>query len=197
MGFWRCTGSLYMRRHGVEAPQDLDRTLMALTMDQGAAYLRDHFDLKMSPQQILQDMEAMIGEQYVQGAPLKPQALDYLDRLKARDCPMAVLTATPRSLAEPALRRLGVLDRFLFVMDCTSGRQKDNPEVFLEAAGRLGLEPGDIEVYEDSLYAVRTARTAGFFVTAIADDWAANDEPQLRRWAHRYIQGWQELLEEI
>ncbi len=197
MGFWRCLGRIYLKSLGVEAGEEVDKKLLTfMTMEEGAAYIKSQFDLKLTAQEIHRDMWSLMDRHYADEAPLKPQVRSYLDKLKAQGAPMAVFTTTPLSLAEPALRRLGLVGYFQFLMDSSNGQAKSDPKTFLTVTSRLGVKPQEVEVYEDALYAVKSAKAAGLFVTAIADPWAKQDEEELRRCADRYIEGWQDLLED-
>lgn len=83
-------------------------------------------------------------------------------------------TATPEPLARLCLERLGVADQFAFLLSCDAvGSGKDRPDVFLEAARRLGSAPADTAAFEDAIYAARTAKQAGFYTVGIYDETSA------------------------
>ena len=84
---------------------------------------------------------------------------------------MCVASATAEDLMDACLTRLGVARYFSFLLSCeTVGAGKNRPDVYLEAAKRLGAPPEDIAVYEDALYAANTAKQAGFYTIAVRDD---------------------------
>ena len=81
----------------------------------------------------------------------------YLDRLRRDGVRMCVASATALPLMKACLDRLGVLDYFDFLLSCEEvGWGKDRPDVYHEAARRLGASPGEIAVYEDALGAAKT-----------------------------------------
>ena len=93
-----------------------------------------------------------------------------LHAMKEQGYLLGVATATPRHIAVHALEHLGMLplmDAFISTKDI--GIEKTEPDVYLECARRLGAQPQDIAVYEDAIYAVRTAHAAGFHVVAVND----------------------------
>lgn len=72
---------------------------------------------------------------------------------------------------------------FDFILSCeTLGVSKNRPDVFLEAARRLGAAPGETAVFEDALYAARTAREAGFYTVAVPEPSYAGDWPDCPPW---------------
>ena len=83
---------------------------------------------------------------------------------------MCVASATAEPLMDACLSRLGVRDDFQFLLSCeTVGTGKNQPDVYFEAARRLGCKPEEAAVYEDAVYAIRTAKKAGFYVVGVYD----------------------------
>jgi HAD superfamily hydrolase (TIGR01509 family) len=76
--------------------------------------------------------------------------------------PMAVASGGYRRVVERTLRHLGILDWFgVLVAAEDTSRHKPEPDVFLEAARRLGVAPGACTVYEDTDLGIEAARRAG------------------------------------
>ena len=69
---------------------------------------------------------------------------------------------------------------------------KDRPDVFLEAARRLGAAPEDVAVYEDAIYAARTAKAAGFRVIGVYDDASAASWAELNALCDATIRDWRQ-----
>lgn len=82
--------------------------------------------------------------------------------------PMAVATGTVRWSADRVLRQIGVLDWFDAIV-CADEveRPKPAPDVYLEAARRLGVAPADCRVYEDTDLGLEGARAAGMDVVDV------------------------------
>jgi HAD superfamily hydrolase (TIGR01509 family) len=76
--------------------------------------------------------------------------------------PMAVASGGYRALVEQTLRYIGILDWFSVVVTAEdTARHKPEPDVFLEAARRLGVTAEDCTVYEDTDLGLEAARRAG------------------------------------
>ena len=106
---------------------------------------------------------------------------------------MCVASATAEHLMESCLTRLGVRQYFEFLLSCeTVGAGKGSPLVYQEAAKRLDAAPGEIAVYEDALYAVQTAKDAGFHVVGVYDDSAAGNWQTIAKIADEIIINWEE-----
>jgi HAD superfamily hydrolase (TIGR01509 family) len=75
---------------------------------------------------------------------------------------MAVASGGQRRMVEKTLSQIGVLDWFPVVVTAEDTRRhKPEPDVFLEAARRLGVEPATCTVYEDTDLGLEAARRAG------------------------------------
>ena len=97
-----------------------------------------------------------------------PGLLDLLAALERADIPKAIATSSGRQLAEACLVPLDLLGRFQFVLTSEDVvRGKPNPDVYLLAAQRLGLPPGEIVVLEDSRNGCLAAAAAGTLVVAV------------------------------
>lgn len=195
MPIWKALGRNYLEARGLHPTQEQLAVMSPMTMLEGAAYLMDTFGVQGPPERIIGEMEAIMEDHYRTDIPLKPGAADYLAALKAAGARLCVATATAEPLARTCLERLGVAQYLDFILSCeTVGAGKTRPDVYLEAARRLGSAPGDTAVFEDALYAARTAKEAGFYVVGIPE--AAYDAhwPQLSALADETILDWRSAL---
>ena len=99
---------------------------------------------------------------------LKPEVKSTLDRLRARGMRMAIGSSSKN--AKFILERIGLADFFDAVSDGSNIlRSKPAPEVFLNAAEYLGLEPAQCLVVEDAVSGVDAAHAAGMKAAAVGD----------------------------
>ena len=93
------------------------------------------------------------------------------------------------------LTRLGVRNCFEFLLSCEAvGAGKRSPLVYHKSAKRLNAVPAEIAVYEDALYAVQTAKDAGFYVVGVYDSSAAKDWQTIEKIADEIIFNWEEVI---
>lgn len=193
MGYWRSLGRDYLAGKGFAGPE-VDRVLeliRPLTMLQSVQLFQDTFRIPGTPQSIVDEMNAVMDDHYRRDVPLKPGVKEYLLGLKARGCRLCVATATDEALSHTCFQRLGVDGLFEFVISCeTTGVGKDRPDIYLQAAERLGSAPGETAVFEDALYAARTAKQAGFYTVAVEDAVHAKDWAELTKLADEIITDW-------
>lgn len=112
-------------------------------------------------EEILEDPDLLYSKRY-------PHNTDLLVGLKEEGYPLALATMSYRHQVDRVLAVLGVEDLFDEIVtadDITRG--KPDPEIYLLAAGRLGLSPQEIVVLEDSAAGVGAAVAAGMAVVAV------------------------------
>ena len=198
MRYWRYTSLEYLLAHQLPVrPEDLARmewtSSRALVKEIAE---REDFDMG-SWQTMVGELEEFMNRHYLHDAKRKENVPELLERLRGMGKPMCVATGAPRQYARNGLSRLGILKYFEFVTDCYEfGMDKSQPEYFEEVARRLGTKPERCAVFEDALYAMKSAKTAGCRVVAIEDSTARLQRDEIRAIADRYILNYSELLDE-
>ena len=193
MIFWKNLASEYLSSKGVkQIPADILERIKPMTMSESAALFQQEFGLTGDPEA---EMNAMMDEHYRNDIPLKPGVREYLQLLHRRGIRMCVASATAEYLMESCLTRLGVRDCFEFLLSCeTVGAGKRSPLVYHESAKRLHATPTEIAVYEDALYAVQTAKNAGYYVVGVYDDSAAKNWQTIEKTVDEIVLNWEEVV---
>jgi HAD superfamily hydrolase (TIGR01509 family) len=100
----------------------------------------------------------------------KEGAIALLDAVAQLGLPMAIATSSGTAHAVEKLKQAGLLERFKTVIGADQVRRpKPDPEVYLKAAGVLGVDPAACLAVEDSEYGVRAAHAAGMTVIQVPD----------------------------
>ena len=193
MIYWQRLAVEYLNSRDVSQvpPSVLDR-IKPMTMAESAALFIREFDLQGTPEAVADEMNAMMDEHYRKDIPLKAGVRDYLHRLSEDGVRMCVASATAQPLMEACLRRLGVREQFEFLLSCESvGAGKNRPDVYHAAAEKLGAPAQEIAVYEDALYALKTAKDAGYYVVGVYDECTKNHWNEIMQLADEYICSWE------
>lgn len=161
-------GRELLRRRGCEFTSELKDLMMGLAPRPSFEVMIESCSLDDTPDTLIPESEEIfIGLMEAHLAPM-PGLFALLDALEAAHVPKAVATSTGRRLTNAVLSRFDLERRFRFILtsqDITHA--KPDPEIYLLAADRFGIAPGQMLVLEDSHYGCRAARTAGAFVVAI------------------------------
>lgn len=170
MSIWDTIGEDYLRSIGYIPRENLNEVFKDMSLQQAARYYQTEYGVTLSMEEIMDGVNSLLERFYREQAPLKPGAGEFVRELSRRGVKLCVATATERPLVEAALARCGVLGYFEDILTCTTvGRGKDEPLIYREALKRLGGEQPSTLVFEDALYATRTAKADGFPVAAVYD----------------------------
>ena len=193
MIFWKNLASEYLNSKDVkQIPEDILERIKPMTMSESAALFRQKFGLTGNPEA---EMNAMMDAHYKKDIPMKAGVREYLKMMHSRGVRMCVASATAEPLMEACLTRLGIRDYFAFLLSCeTVGAGKRSPLVYHESAKRLGTTPEETAVYEDALYAVQTAKEAGYYVVGVYDESAARNWKTIENIADEIILNWEETV---
>lgn len=188
MGIWNDLGARYLRGQGITPEPGLNAILFAMSMEQGAAYLKAHYPLPQSEAEIGDGIARMLADYYFYEVPAKPGAAALLAFLAERNIPMAAATSSPRTHVTQALRRLGLLPYLKEIFTTGEvGVSKHQPDIYHLAAEQLGTRPAETLVFEDSLYALKTAAGAGYRTVGVFDASGEVDQAGLSAAADAYL----------
>lgn len=192
MGFWNRLSDEYLARHGIHGlPPALQEESIALTMLGSAQLFIREFGLPGTPEEIAREINGLMEQHYRSDVPLKPGAAALLERMRAAGFRMCVASSTAPELLDICLKRLGVRDYFEFLLSCEEvGAGKNKPDVYLEAARRMGSVPGNTVIFEDILVAASTAKQAGFPLCVIYDANSDVEQERLKSLADCYVTRW-------
>lgn len=196
MGIWEKVDRMFLAEHGIIAPPDVSENVKKMTIEKAAEYFRTRFSLECSERNIIDRIEQIAADMYRYDISLKKNVYKTVTQLFEAGVKMCIATATYRSLAVSALKRLGIYDCFKFILTSTeAGSGKDNPDIFFMAAERLKCKAAETVVLEDSLHCINTSVTAGFYTIAVYDGLSQNDWEKSCAVANRAITDMEEFIE--
>jgi len=147
--------------------ENAQRDMMGMSSLEWSRYMHDVIGLPEPPEEISREVVERMAKLYREHLPVVHGAREAVERLAAR-WPLGLASSSNRELIDLALELLGV--KHLFKATVSSEevtRGKPAPDVYLEAARRLGVNPTRPAAIEDSENGIRAARTAGMRVIAI------------------------------
>ena len=187
MSVWANIGADYLRFLGYEPRENLNETFKSMSLYQAACYYQSEYGVTLSTDEIIAGVNDRIGQFYRERAGLKPGVAGFLRQLREKGVKMCIATSTDRPLVEAALERCGVLAYFSDIFTCFSvGHGKDEPVIYRTALEHLQTARAKTIVFEDALYAARTARRDNFVTAAVYDAYEKH-QAELRAAADLYI----------
>ena len=159
-------------RRGYAVPEKLYLSLLGCTAQAGFDVLHEAFGPDFPCQAVMDEVHQEIFHTAVTtGLPTKKGLAECLTGLRARSLRLALATSTDRAIVERYVQATPAMQNAFDVMICgpEGGRSKPAPDIYLEAARRLGLEPGECLGVEDSRNGLRSLTAAGCVSVMIPD----------------------------
>ena len=198
MPVWENIGERYLSGLQIKAEENLNKVLNTMSLEQGAAYLKEGYQLDKSIPQIINEVLKIVSDFYRFEAPVKPGVRETLEWLQGKKVKMVVATSGNKELAEAALKRNGIRDYFDQIYTCTEiGSGKDEPVIYLKAAEFMQAEPKDTLVFEDALHAAETAKKAGFVVVGVYDQGNRENISEMREVCDYYCDRMEQIIGQI
>lgn len=190
-------GSMMLRildENGVRYPDDIIKTITPLGYNGTADYFIEMGIGKTKPE-LISIMNDYARYNYHNVIRAKENVPEVLKKLKARGDSLNVLTASPHSVLDACLEKNGILHLFDNVWSCDDfGTTKSDPQIYIDAATRLGVRTQDVIFIDDNLFADMTAKQAGMTVYGIYDESSAEYETAMQENTDKYIYNFIELL---
>ena len=137
-----------------------------------------------------------LKEEYANHIPAKSNVIEVLRELKARGADLNVLTASPHTMLDPCLKRLGIYDLFTNVWSCDDfATTKANPDIYRMAAEKIGLPVEEVLFLDDNYNADKTAKSANMQVCGVYDDSSKEYTEEIKSVSDYYIYNFKELLD--
>ncbi len=161
-----------------------------------AKYYIEHLGLSITPDKLVETMNQYAYNEYSHNIQAKTNVIEILKKLKERGADLNVLTASPHSVLDVCLKRLGIFDLFTNVWSCDDfGTTKADTEIYKMAAERIGKSIDKILFLDDNYNADKTARMAGMKVCGVYDNSSAQYIDEIKAVSNYYINDFCELLD--
>jgi HAD superfamily hydrolase (TIGR01509 family) len=157
----------YVAQHGGRWRDGATRAMMGMSSVEWSRYVRDQLDVDRPAETISTEVADRVSELYRERLPLLPGARDAVTRLAAR-WPLGLASSSNREVIDLVLELAGLDSAFEATVSSEEvGRGKPAPDVYLEAARRLAVQPAACTAIEDSHNGILSARAAGMRVIAV------------------------------
>jgi HAD superfamily hydrolase (TIGR01509 family) len=163
---WDDVREQLVRERGGRWHDGAQAAMMGMSSPEWSRYMHDELGLLESPEEINDEVVRLMLERYRGSLPLIAGAVDTVRRLGAAFT-LGVASSSNRPLIEAVLDGAGIAKCFAVVVSSEEvPRGKPAPDVYLDAARRLGTEPARCAAVEDSSNGLRAAHASGMRVIA-------------------------------
>ena len=181
---------------GIPYPDDLIKTLTALGYTKSAELF-----VTMGVQDTVENIVARIKQklvyEYANNIRWKDGVWEYLDRLHRAGKRLFVLTASPHTVTDVCLQHNGVYDWFEIVWSVEDfALSKSDTRIFHRASEIAGVDPREVQYFDDNLIALTNARRAGFCTYGIRDRQDEGEIPALKAESDVWVESFTQFLQE-
>jgi HAD superfamily hydrolase (TIGR01509 family) len=193
---WDEVRAEYTREAGGRYTDRSARDMMGMSSTEWSTYMSEELALAGTPEEINAAVVERMLERYGEAPPLIPGAIEAV-RAVAERWPVAIASSSNPELIDVVLTASGLDDVVQVAVSSQEvPRGKPAPDVYLEAARRLGVEPDDSAAVEDSENGIRSAKAAGMIVIAVPNPHFPPD-PEALAQADLVLQSIRELTPDV
>lgn len=152
--------------YGLSCPQSLIRRLTGMPADKIVGVYNERFGTTLDPLRFAREKNRRAQALLHRAKPIQP-VLEIAASFRGK-LPMAVASGGSRQNVTTTLNALAVLDWFTVVITSDEAVEpKPHPDIFIEAAQRMGVKPEKCQVFEDGEVGLEAARRAGMFAVDV------------------------------
>jgi len=176
---WDDVRQAYAEESGGHYGPNAARDMMGMSSLEWSRYMAEELGVPGTPDEINAAVVERMLERYGSAPPLIPGAVEAVRRVAAQ-WPLAIASSSNPELIEVVVRVSGLADVFETAVSSQEvPRGKPAPDVYLEAARRLGIDAARCAAVEDSHNGIRSARAAGMRVVAVPNPHFPPDDEAL------------------
>jgi HAD superfamily hydrolase (TIGR01509 family) len=176
---WDTVRERFTRERGGRYDAEIQRAMMGMSSTEWSRFLHETAGVPESPEQINGGVVRLMLEAYAEHLPLIDGAVEAVQRL-SDGFPLGLASSSNRPLIDAVLAAAGLERYFAATVSSEEvARGKPAPDVYLEAARRLGVAPTGCAAVEDSHGGIRSAKAAGMRVIAIPNPSYPPDDASL------------------
>jgi HAD superfamily hydrolase (TIGR01509 family) len=167
---WNESKEELVRESGGRWREEAPTAMMGMSSREWSRYMHDELGVNMDAEEINRDVVRRMEERYHRHLPLLPGAVEAVRSLHRR-WPLALASSANREIIDFALEVADLAGEFGATVSSEEVQSgKPAPDVYLEAAHRLGVQPDRCVAIEDSSNGMRSAAAAGMAVLAVPNE---------------------------
>ncbi|MBQ8209037.1 MAG: HAD family phosphatase [Clostridia bacterium] len=193
MHIWKNVKNEFFEHIGIRFTDEDKEAFKGLYLRETLILAMERFNIASSFEELSQIFFRYIGNRYLQEATPKNDIIEFLEKLRQNNVKMSIATATGEIAVQMALEKYNMSHYFESIYSVyTVGASKNEPKVYRTSLESIGTDKETTWIFEDALYAAKTAKADGFHVVGIYDESEKNTD-ELRNLADVYIHNYSEI----
>jgi haloacid dehalogenase superfamily, subfamily IA, variant 3 with third motif having DD or ED/haloacid dehalogenase superfamily, subfamily IA, variant 1 with third motif having Dx(3-4)D or Dx(3-4)E len=186
----------FFSERGFDFTDAYQKEIEGMSFTETAAYTKQLYQLAETVEELKQIWNEMARQKYAEAVELKPGAVQFLAHCRQQGIKMGIATSNSRELIRI------IADKYDFhsyidviVTSCDVSKGKPAPDVYLEAARQLGVNPKNCLVFEDVIAGILAGKNAGMKVCAVEDAYSADQKEKKIEIADYYIEDYFNIID--
>ena len=193
MHVWKGIRCKFFEYLGLEFTKEDAEFFKGLYLSESIPLIIEKYNLNTTYDDLMNELFEYIKGLYLVDAVPKNDIVDFLEMLKANGVKMGIATATGEPALIALLEKFDMLHYFSAIYSTfTVGAAKTEPKVYDVVLDAIGTDKDTTWVFEDALYAAKTAKTNGYKVVGIYDK-SEPETDELKNLVDIYIHNYSEL----
>lgn len=198
MLMWENIDKNYLAKKNIAVPPNLKSNIENMTFYETAEYFKTEFNISNSIEEIQKEWYDMVSYEYSHNISLKPGAKKFLLLLKEKGIKIVLATNNYREITDICLKKNKIYNLFnSIITDDDISKSKAFPDIYIYAAKKLNLNPKNCIVFEDTLPAVKGAKSAGMTVVGVHDLYSEYQWNEIINYSDMHISNYNELIQAI
>jgi len=194
MWMWKQIDIDFLSGFGLDCPKDLQSSIEGMSFSETAEYFKKRFALPISVEDMKAQWNRMAFEKYAHEVFLKPGAKRFLEDIHEAGIVAGIATSNSYELVKAVYDALSLKDYIdVITTGCEVAKGKPAPDVFLETAHRLGVDPVKCLVFEDIPAGIQAGKNANMTVCAVDDAHSEHLREQKIELADAFINDYEDL----
>lgn len=194
MWMWNDINIEYLDKFGAFPPKDLQEIVEGMSVTETANYFKSRFNIPDSIDKIKEDWHYMSYSKYMNEVKVKEGAIELLMHLKSNNIKTGIATSNSRKLVDSILEKFNMGQYFDSVRtSCEVGKGKPSPDIYLQVAKDLEVEPDKCLIFEDVVHGVMAGKNANMKVCAVYDKNSHRYTSQIKELSDYYINTFKDI----
>ncbi len=195
MWIWKVIDIDYLGRHGIELPDNLQKSIEGMSFSETANYFKERFQIADDVETIKAEWNNMAYDYYRYRVPMKEKAHEFLIALKEKGIKLGIGTSNSKELVKVIMDRYEIEDLFDSIRtSCEVDKGKPDPDIYLKVADDLKVDPRACMVFEDVPNGLTAANRAGMQSVAIFDDFSKDMDHEKKALSNYYVESYGQVL---
>ena len=195
MWMWKQIDIEYLGRFGIPLPENLQKNIEGKSFRETAHYFKEHFSIPDPVEKMMADWNEMAAHKYRYEIPLKKGVPAFLDKCRKNGLLLGIATSNSVELLSALLKAHKLENAFDVIITGSDGlKGKPAPDMYLEAANRLLVDPSKCLVFEDIIPGILAGKRAGMKVCAIDDLYSRDVLVWKKEEADYFIDSFEEII---